>query len=418
MTWPRICFLCSLVALTLICATGVRIASALSPQGAASSNSHQASLQRTDEKIIGRDLWVDDPVDIGALAVKGVPIELGKKFSAKLITEQSGGLEEDWLENLEITVNNNSDKRITYLQVSLRFPHSENSDSSVGMFYHFVLGVDLRASGQAATLAEPFSLDAGASHTIRLNEKDLKEIKKRLEMTKKPLVEVNKVFIRISVVGYEDGLQWQAGTYIRPEKQRQSDNKVIEKMIYGNEPCEVSELSVKNVKITSIERLVQYGVTKTPRDSYEFSAKAVAQDGGGPEEDWLENLKLTIKNKSDKLITYIGLSIQFPETVVNGPTMVDTSLNLGIHPKAPAEWANRSAPLALLPGDTSTFTLSAKELTSIKNFLASRKFQLAGLNKAVIRMETVILEGGTTWSGGNFFKPSKSAAGGYERIDQ
>jgi hypothetical protein len=128
----------------------VRIASALPPQGAASSNSHQASLQRTDEKIIGRYLWVDDPVDISALAVQGVPIELGKKFSAKLITEQSGGLEEDWLENLEITVNNNSDKRITYLQVSLRFPLSENSDSSAGMFYHFALGVDLRASGQEA----------------------------------------------------------------------------------------------------------------------------------------------------------------------------------------------------------------------------------------------------------------------------
>src|SRR5215510_1706710 len=104
--------------------------------------------------------------------------------------------------------------------------------------------------------------------------------------------------------------------------------------------------------------------------------------------------------------------------MAEGPTMVATLLNLGIHPKAPAEWANRSAPLALLPGDTATFTLSAQELTSIKKFLASRKFQLAGLNKAVIRMETVIFEDGIQWSGGNFSKPSKSAPGAYERIDQ
>jgi hypothetical protein len=38
--------------------------------------------------------------------------------------------------------------------------------------------------------------------------------------------------------------------------------------------------------------------------------------------------------------------------------------------------------------------------------------------KAVIRMETVILEDGIKWSDGNFFKPSESAPGGYVRIDQ
>lgn len=412
MTRPHICFLCSLVVLMSLCAMRVKSASTLPRQRAAFSTSHQ------EEKVIGRDLFVDDPVDLGDITVKGVPIELGRKFSAKSVTAQDGGLEEDWLENLEFTVKNTSDKRITYLQASLRFPLFENTDkSAAGMFHHFILGVDLRASGEAATYATPFSLDAGASHTIRLDEKGLKEIKSRLERSKQSLAGINKVFIQIGVVGYEDGLQWQAGRYIRPEKQLQSDNKVIDQLLYGNEPCKISELSVRNVKIASSEKPVSNGFTTTPGVSYEFSARSVAKNGGGPKEDWLENLNISIKSKSDKLITYIGLSIEFPETVVNGPLMV-SSHNLGIHPKATAEWASRSAPLALLPGGTAIFTLSDQGLKVIKNFLASRKFQLAGTNRAVIRISTVIFEDGTAWSGGNYFKPNESAPGGYERIDQ
>jgi hypothetical protein len=418
MTKPYIRLLYLIIVLMLICTIEVRVAPALPKHRVILLNLTQASLQQSDEKVIERDLYPNEPVEIDNLAVKNVKIALHQKFSAKSVAEQGGGQEEDWLENLEFTIKNKSDKRVTYLSISLRFPLFGNPDTSVGMFYHFVFGIDLRASGQAATYAEPFSLDAGASHTVRLSDKGLKEIKGRLAMSKNPLADVNTVFLRISIVGYEDGLQWQLGKYLLPEKQQPSDKKVIEKAGYNNEPYEIGDLSVKGVKITSREALVSNGFTKARRDSYEFSAESVAKNGGGQEEDWLENLEFTIKNKSYKQITYIGLSIQFPETEVNGPIMVYNSLGLGIPPKASAEQVKQSTPLALAFGDTATFTLSAQQLKLIKEFLALRKFQLAGLNKAAINIETVILEDGIMWSVGHYYKPNSSAPGGYERIDQ
>jgi hypothetical protein len=418
MTKPYIRLLYLIIVLMLICTIEVRVAPALPKHRVILLNLCQASLHRSDEKVIERDPSPNEPVEIDNLAVKNVKIALHQKFSAKSVAEQGGGQEEDWLENLEFIIKNKSDKRIIYLSISLGFTRLGNTDTSVGTFYNFALGVDLRASGDAATYVEPFSLAAGGSHTVRLSGKDLKEIKSRLAMSKSSLAEVNRVILRIPTVGYEDGVQWQLGNYLIPEKVRRSDKKVVEKMGYDNEPYEIGNLSVKNITITSRERLVSNGFMKVRRDSYEFSAKSAAKSSGEQEEEWLEELQLTLKNKSDKQITYIGLSIQFPETEVNGPMMVYNQLGLGIHPKASAERVKQSTPLVLVPGDTVTFTLSAQQLKLIKDFLALRKFQLAGLNKVAINIETVIHEDGIMWSAGHYYKPNSSAPGGYERIDQ
>jgi hypothetical protein len=418
MTTPGLCLRYLIIAMMLVCAIEGRIVRAVSEQSATVLNSDRGSSQFAGEKIIEKDTYGDEPVEIEALAVKNVKIALRQKFSAKSVAEQGGGQEEDWLENLELTLKNKSDKRITYLSISLRFPLFGSPDPSVGMFYHFVSGVDPRATGTAATHAEPLSLDVGESYAVRLSDKGLREIKQRLTMSKNSLADVNKVFLRISTVGYEDGGQWQLGRYSLPEKQQPSDKKVVEKAEYNNEPCEIGDLSVKGVRVLSQERLVSNGFTKVRRDSYEFSAESVAGNSGGQKEDWLENLKLTIKNKSDQQINYIGLAIQFPETEVNGPVMVYSPPALGIHPKAATVRMPQSTPLALAPGDTTTFALSASQLKLMKDFLALRKFQLGGLNRAVIRLETVTLEDGKMWSTGHYYKPNSSAVGGYERVDQ
>jgi hypothetical protein len=392
---------------------------ALSGQSALVSYLSQESLQRTDEKVIGRDLFVNDPVDIDNISVKGVKIDLGRKFSARSVADQGGGLEEDWLENLAFSVNNKSEKRVTYLVISLRFPFNENPDTSAGIYYHIVLGVNPRATGTAATYAEPFSLAAGASHTIRIVDKDLNEMKKHLAMGKLSLADVNKVFIRIPTVGYEDGTQWELGRDSRAVKVQQSDDKEIEIASHDNAPYEISDLTVKNVRLYPGRFYSDENVViKKGKEIYKFSARSVARDGGEQEEGWLENLQFSVKNKSDKQITYIGLSLRFPETSVNGPVMADTSLSLGIHPKDSAERANKKTPLRLAPGDSTTFTLSAQQLKSIKKFLAHRKFQLSGLNKAVIQMETIhYLDYPIIWSGGDYYRPSATSPGTYERID-
>ena len=91
--------------------------------------------------------------------------------------------------------------------------------------------------------------------------------------------------------------------------------------------------------------------------------------------------------------------------------------HIGIHPKGLTERIRQSTPLALAPGDTVAFNLSSQQLKLMKDFLALKKFQLAGLNKAVIRIEITIFEDGIMWSAGHYYRPSSSAPGGYTRID-
>ncbi|MBO0720419.1 MAG: hypothetical protein J2P41_06340 [Blastocatellia bacterium] len=354
--------------------------------------------------------------------MKGIKIELNRKFSASSIANEGGGLEEDWLENLAFSVTNKTEKRITYLFISFQFPlFTENPHTQAGIYYQIILGVDPRATGTAGTYAEPFSLAAGDSHTIMLVDKDLNEIKKRLTMGKRSLADFNRMFILIPTVGYEDGTQWKLGKDSRPEKVQQSDDKEVEIASYDNEPYEINDLTVKNVKLHPGWSYSdpEESFVRRIKQSYKFSARSVAGDGGGREEDWLENLQFSVKNNSDKKVNYIGLSIQFPETTVNGPLMVDNSLNLGIRPSDSPEWASKKIPLSLGPADSVTLTLSAQNLKSIKDFLALRKFQLSGLNKAVIRMEEIYyLDDSIMWLTGSYYRPSTTTPGRYERIDK
>jgi hypothetical protein len=97
---------------------------------------------------------------------------------------------------------------------------------------------------------------------------------------------------------------------------------------------------------------------------------------------------------------------------------------LGIHPTASGDARKYGQKLSLKPGETITFTLSAKKQASLKNFLASGGFQLASLNKLVIRIDYIIFEDGMMWEQGNWYKPvegeepAPGKPGKYERVNQ
>jgi hypothetical protein len=184
--------------------------------------------------------------------------------------------------------------------------------------------------------------------------------------------------------------------------QQQSDEKVIERREFPNEPFDFGNLSVKKAKIALRQKL---------------NATSLAENGGGRVEDWLENLEFSLKNKSDKQITYIDIDLSFPETGASGASMV-YDLDVGIHPKAIGDAKRYGKPLALNPGDTFTLTLSAKKLEMIKNFLSLGGYQLATLNSAVIRIAYIYFEDGMMWGQGSWYKPDANAPGGYERVSQ
>lgn len=188
----------------------------------------------------------------------------------------------------------------------------------------------------------------------------------------------------------------------------QSDEKVIEREEYPYEPFKVSDLRVKKATILPGQK---------------FSSRALAESGGGKIEDWLENLSFTIKNTSDKHITYINYILEFTETGVGRP-MMQYVLDKGVRPTAPEDVRKYVAPLALDPGDSFTFELSAERLHMIQKFLEQGGFQLTNLNKVNIRTDTVFFADGMKWSHGDLYKlapgeqPGPDRPAKYERVNQ
>src|SRR5206468_266124 len=107
----------------------------------------------------------------------------------------------------------------------------------------------------------------------------------------------------------------------------------------------------------------------------------------------------------------------FLDTMATGPLMVYKGLEMGVKPKASKD-VSTSEPLALNPSESAIFTLPAKELKGIKEFLALRKYQIADLSKVVITVEYVIFDDGIKWASGHYFKPNPNVRGGYEQINQ
>jgi hypothetical protein len=175
-----------------------------------------------------------------------------------------------------------------------------------------------------------------------------------------------------------------------------SDDKVIEIKRFPNEPYRIGDLRVKNTEI----------VARQP-----FSAGSLTSMTG----DWLENLEFTVRNTSDRRITYIVIQIDFPETGVGAPMMVYPK-GIGIPPAPPVP--PRSRPLSLDPGDKTSIIITAPELEGIKDFLATRNYQLADLNKVVIRIATVAFDDGIKWEQGRLYRRSPGARSGYEEIKQ
>jgi hypothetical protein len=187
---------------------------------------------------------------------------------------------------------------------------------------------------------------------------------------------------------------------------QQSDEKVIERQKYRYEPFEFGELSVKKTKISPSQKL---------------SARALAENGGGSVEDWLENLEFSFKNTSDKQITFLDLELAFPETGEGRPLMMYV-LSMGIHPTASENTMKYGTPFALDPGGVLSFKLSADKLEMIKKFLVQGGFYLGNLNKATIRIDYIYFADGTKWNQGALYKPlpgenpGPGKPGKYERV--
>lgn len=129
-------------------------------------------------------------------------------------------------------------------------------------------------------------------------------------------------------------------------------------------------------------------------------------------DDWLDDMSLTVKNISDKTITYIQLDLDFPETKSTG-TLMRFILRYGKNPRA-LFTTNPLEPL--LPNQTATFHLSDQTLAGLKKFMETRQ-PLNRLKKVDLMLEQVFFEDGTWWFAGSLFRPDPNNPKKYIRID-
>src|SRR5215210_7549662 len=73
--------------------------------------------EQSQERLIRKLSWPNEPVKIKAIKSKDKTIELGKKFSAG----------DDWLKDLVVTVDNTSGKSILFIDIDLLFVRNDDS---------------------------------------------------------------------------------------------------------------------------------------------------------------------------------------------------------------------------------------------------------------------------------------------------
>jgi hypothetical protein len=119
--------------------------------------------------------------------------------------------------------------------------------------------------------------------------------------------------------------------------------------------------------------------------------------------DWVKELKLKLKNRSDKTITFIVLDIDFPETEAVVGKVAQRQIWLG---RWPDEQTTRPL-LQLRPGESTEFPLDA-EYDDIKALITGI-MPVDSITKTVIRLHQVMFDDGTLFSSGVMYRRNPDA---------
>jgi hypothetical protein len=113
--------------------------------------------------------------------------------------------------------------------------------------------------------------------------------------------------------------------------------------------------------------------------------------------DWLKNLKVTVKNKSDKTITWASITFRFPDTRASGPVK---SVEVFIGQRS--DQSTHNSPLSLEPEQELEFSPNLR-VDAVKESMAKRG-SLAELDHLDIEVQEVMFEDGTLYSGDNIWR--------------
>ncbi len=204
------------VLLLAVCAASAMLGFALRDNKTVAAKALPVStLQQSDEKVIEKQDFPNEPFEFSDLSVRNINIVPHQKFSAKLMAENNSGEVEDWLENLKFVIKNRFDKRITYIYIELDFPETEISGPMM-VYNNLSIGIHPKASGNSLKYDKPLALEPGGKITFALSAQRLKLIQDFLALRSFHLAELNKAIIRISYIFFDDGTKWSQGDYYKP----------------------------------------------------------------------------------------------------------------------------------------------------------------------------------------------------------
>jgi hypothetical protein len=135
------------------------------------------------------------------------------------------------------------------------------------------------------------------------------------------------------------------------------------------------------------------------------------------DDDWMKGLTFSVKNTSEKTITYIEIELSFPRDkgTQEEPDAHDRII-YGQYPALPGETATPHPDQPpIKPGDTVDVVL--KDYDGIRDFLNNTHYPVS-INRLEVSVGEVVFDDGTKWSGGGLFRRDHEKPNGWIRIQE
>lgn len=173
----------------------------------------------------------------------------------------------------------------------------------------------------------------------------------------------------------------------------QSQERVIKRLpVEQNEPIEITDIKVNGQSVS-------------------FDKKFVADD------EWLRSFVVSIKNRSDKLILFASIQLQFPRPPGSQDRMAIDDMSYG-------NWALQTRtpkPDELLagmrPSEIVEIELSAQQFDDLRKFLTATNYP-ASIEKVDLRINRVIFQDDIMWTRGAQTRRDPTNASTWKNIDQ
>lgn len=156
--------------------------------------------QQDQERFLEKYAHRNEPLRIKAIKGKKGTININKKFLD----------DDDWLKSLYFSLENISDKNITYIQLELEFPRSDTIPPFV---FDIEYGHWPSLEGSIPVDTPP-PIKPGEEIVLSFSASEYAELQKLLEGQKYPK-NIKHAVIDITTVIFDDGLMWRAGRLMK-----------------------------------------------------------------------------------------------------------------------------------------------------------------------------------------------------------